>query len=154
MDGNGRYAQTRLRMDDELRNRSGSSSRDYFRLLHKKRLPAHMFGVDLDFVWVEKNPHMVIAGVDIKLIGDGITFTEVILYNEWIAQFAPLYLIYAKSRGAIAKGAFSIYRYESGNPGPEPPIVQKRLVKTVANWREFGEWQQALRDYVKGGGEL
>jgi len=149
MAGSEEYAHTDLRMDEERRSMSGSAARDLFRLLHKNKLAPHMFGADLDFVWVEKNPYKVIAGLDLKLTGDGATFVEVIMYNEWIKHVAPLFLVFAESKEAITQGAFIVYRYDGGDPGPAPPTVNMAEVCRTANWEEFGEWQQRVRKYVK-----
>lgn len=149
MAGNEEYAHTALRMDEGLRSKNGSAARDLFRFLHKNKLAPHMFGGDLDFVWIEKNPFKVVAGIDLKLAGDGTTFVEVILYNEWIEHVAPLFLVFAESQEAIEQGAFTIFRYDGGDPRPAPPTVTMAEVCRTATWEEFGEWQQRVRRYVK-----
>jgi len=148
MDGN-KYRHTHLRMDDGLRGQMGSAARDLFRALHKTELSAHMFGCDLDFVWIEKNPWMVTAGVDIKLIGDTVTVIEVAFYNEWTQRIAPLYLLYAESSDAIREGRFKICRYLTGDPGPNPPTFAEKYICDTGNWAELGEWQSKLREFWK-----
>lgn len=143
------YARTHLRMDERTTALRGSPLRDLYKQLHKQRLPASMFGCDLDFVITEKNPDCIVAFVDMKRPGELVTFAEVIVYNQ-LLRLAPLYLLYA-NEDALGEGRFEIRRYLGGNRGPNPPTIRSELYGRVDNWLEYRRWEQALRDATKRG---
>lgn len=147
MSGDG-YARTHLRADERMQGLRGSPLRDLFKQLHKSMLPGHMTGCDVDFVIVEKNPDCVVAYFDLKRTGEGVTFAEVIAYNELIKQ-APLYLLYTGGPEALEAGRFEVYQYLGGNRGPNPPAVVTELVGRLVNWEQFSLWEQGLRDGSK-----
>jgi hypothetical protein len=147
----GEYAHTHLRMNDRMRQLKGSPLRDLFKLLHKRKLPSTMFGCDLDFVIVEKNPDCIIAFLDVKVLDEGVTFSEVIAYNKLLAQ-APLYLLYTAGETTMEQGEFKIFQYVGGNRGPNPPAVNMRFCTEIANWNEYRQWEQGLRDASKRNG--
>lgn len=145
------YAHTHLRKSEHTAGLKGSPLRDLLKQLHKSKLPATMFGCDLDFVITEKNPDCIVAFLDLKRAGEAVTFAEVIVYNRLLAQ-APLYLIYAASEEALETGVFVIHRYLGGNRGPNPPTIRSELYARVDSWEEYRRWEQALRDASKPNG--
>ena len=140
------YRQTDLRMDDAKRELSGSSSRDRFKQWHKKALPTHMFACDLDLVLVEKNPFLIVAVLDVKKPRDGVTFTEVIAYNEILKMGIPVYVLYAQSDDHIDNGQHTIRRYLDGDPRPNPvKVVYSPAVTVTHSVSDFARWESDLR---------
>lgn len=146
------YKETHLRMTRRMNRLKGSPLRDLFKQQHKRMLPSTMFGCDLDFVIVEKNPDCIVAFVDLKVVGEEVTFTEVIAYNKLLTQ-APLYLLYAADESAIERGEFLIHQYLGGNRGPNPPSIQTVFCAEIAGWGEYRQWEQSLRNASKRGGQ-
>ncbi len=151
MDGDYSYAQTHLRMNDRTANQKGSTLNDLIKLLHKLRLPPHMFGCDVDLMIVEKNPDCIVAFKDFKRIGEQVTFSEVIAYNQ-LMKVAPIYLIYAGSEQDAQNGVLTVYRYLGGNRGPNPPTIRMELYARLQSWEEYRRWEQELRNATKPNG--
>lgn len=147
MNGNG-YAHTHLRMSEQTATAKGSPLNDLFKQYHKLRLPNHMFGSDIDFVIVEKNPDCIVAFKDLKRLDEGVTFAEVIAYNQLI-RLAPLYLLYVQSESDVIAGKFDVHRYLGGNRGPNPPVVRTELYARITCWDEYNRWEQELRNATK-----
>lgn len=142
------YQKTHLQMDESTIKLKGSPLRDLFKQLHKKELKRHMFGCDLDFVIVEKNPDVIVAFFDVKVLGEEVTFTEVIAYNK-LLKIAPLYLLYTSGEYGLMVGEFEVFKYLGGDRWPNPPIVQTEHMGTITSWRQFESWEQRMRDAAK-----
>jgi hypothetical protein len=136
-------------MNERMTGLKGSPMRDLFKQMHKLRLPSIMFGCDLDFVIIEKNPDCIVAFIDLKTVGEGVTFAEVIAYNKLLAQ-APLYLLYAAGEEEIERGKFLIHRYLGGNRGPNPPTIKSVFCAEIGDWNEYRLWEMELRQASKG----
>jgi hypothetical protein len=146
-----RYQKTHLSMSDDMRAVVGSDTRDLFRSQHKQDLPHHMFGLDFDFVLVEKNPYKIVAVLDVK-VGkrEKLTFTEVIAYNAILKNgFADVFIIYAKCVESLKRWELSIYQYLGGDPVPEPPKKKLFLVQKTKSLEDFQQWEQTIRDNSK-----
>ena len=126
----------------------GSPLNDLFKQYHKLKLPNHMFGSDLDFMIIEKNPDCIVGFKDLKRLDEGVTFAEVIAYNQLI-RIAPLYLLYVQSESDVIAGRFDVHRYLSGNRSPNPPVVRTELYARITNWDEYRRWEQELRNTTK-----
>ena len=114
------------------------------------------YALNSDLELVEKHPSpFVVARLDFKTLGDRITFTEAIAYNEYSRLLAPVYIVEAQAypRDFVASEPdahkFNIYRYNSGDWRPEPAIVDKTLLKEGVSWAELHEWEKALRNHRK-----
>ena len=135
-------------MDEDKRNLIGSETRDIFRRAHKE-LPGDFYATDGDLILVSKNPLGIVAYLDYKTPFDCVSFTEAVLYNEWM-PIAPVYIV----EGADpANGPFTVKRYLGANWRPEPPIVNWGDVEVLVDWTEFEAWERQLRmEYKKRGG--
>jgi hypothetical protein len=127
-------------MDTTLKNLKGSPSRDLFKQLHKKGDKV-FYACDIDFCLVGKYPPRIVAYLDVKTMGDTVTFSEVIAYNELI-KLAPLYLVYSEN---IECGVFGIWKYTGGDWHPDPPIINSKKILDCNNWNEFYAWERELR---------
>jgi hypothetical protein len=126
-------------MDNHTRQQTGSPSRDQFKRLHKK-LSRDLYGCDIDFVFVTKVPTPdIIAALDYKQDGDGISFSEVIAYNSLVRRGIPVFIV----TGEAAAGEFRIERYTGGHHGK--PKFTLEHVCDIANWQEFEQWERSLR---------
>ncbi len=123
-------------------NLIGSPSRDIFKSKHKKLLSKKFYACDLDFILVAKCPFHIVAFLDYKKGREPITFSEVIAYNI-LKQIAPVFIIRG---GKPETGPFKIFKYNNGNPSPEPPIVDLVLIRHCESWTDFGDWEQELRN--------
>lgn len=131
------YAQ----MDDRKKCLQGSESRDIFKRAHKQQLNGRCYAADADLVLAKKTPPGIVAYFDFKLPGDNVTFTEVLVYNEW-TKTHPVFIIESYDP---ERGPFNIYRYDGGDWHPDPPIVNKTLVKHQIGWKEFQQFEDDLR---------
>lgn len=127
-------------LDDDKRNLKGSSSRDEFKRAHKD-YGRDLYASDADFVLISKTPPGVVAYVDYKTRLDRVTFTEAILYNEWMTT-RPVYIIVGQDP---TKGPFDVYRYEGGNWRPDPPDVTWRLILHCEDYAGLAKWERSLR---------
>lgn len=128
-------------MDEIIKNLQGSWRNDLFKKLHKQ-INKNYWACDIDFCLVEKKPNArIIAFLDMKYVGEKVTFSEVIAYNSLI-KTANLYVVYAKD---IVKGVFDIWQYDGGDWHPEPPIIKAHKIREIKNWIDFEEWEKELR---------
>lgn len=135
-------------MDERKKNLIGSPNRDRFKLEHKKRLSKKFWAADADLCLVEKQPPGVVAYLDYKTTTDGVTFSEVILYNQWMT-IAPVYIV----QGDNENGSFAIYRYLGGDHRPDPPTVHTEMDCATSTWDDFARWEEKLRDTYKKRGD-
>ncbi|MGD8500063.1 MAG: hypothetical protein PVJ86_05420 [Phycisphaerales bacterium] len=132
-------------MDEKKRNLKGSEKRDIFKRRHKD-LDSSFYATDADFCLVSKYPPGTVAYLDYKDLGDNVTFTEAIQYNEWITH-APVYIVQGSDPD---NGPFTIMRYLGGDWEPKPPDVTLEFVTQVEDWHSFGVWEAGLRqEYSK-----
>ncbi len=125
-------------MNDDKRTLQGSSWRDRFKRAHKAISP-RFYAADADLMLVEKDPPGIAALVDYKHPNDRITFAEIIAYNA-LAPYVPVYIV-----TGFPEGPFDVFRYLGGDPRPDPPTVRLELVRTCRDWRDFEDWERALR---------
>jgi len=118
----------------------GSEKRDTFKRRHKD-LDGSFYATDADFCLVSKYPPGTVAYLDYKDLGDNVTFTEVIQYNEWMTH-APVYIV---EGGDPDNGPFVIKRYLGGDWKPDPPDVDLEFVTQGENWYGLGIWEAGLR---------
>ena len=127
-------------MNEATKQQKGSPSRDEFKRRHKD-LHKDMWATDLDFVLVEKQPFPdIVAALDYKVVGDKLTFSEVIAYNALIRRGIPVFVV----SGNAADGHFTIYEYVGGNH-IKPRIECKHVIETKS-WAEFEAWERTLRE--------
>lgn len=129
-------------MDANTKQLKGSPSRDAFKLWHKQQGPKTAYGLDLDFLLVEKSPPGIVAGIDFKLGRDAVSFAEVIAYNKFVALGLPLYIV----ESTIEFKLFTIKRYISGDWKPNPPIVRMQIVFVDGSAVDYWKWEQGLRE--------
>jgi hypothetical protein len=137
-------------MDEQKRNLQGSEKRDIFKRKHKE-CGGKLYSTDVDFVWVEKSPPGIVAYVDYKGSGESVTFTEAIVYNQWI-ETTPVYIVKSKNPET---GPFEVSAFEGADTKPDPPDTTLRHIITCADWQAFWEWETKLRElYRRKGGKL
>lgn len=136
-------------MDNNKHNLKGSDSRDTFKHMHKN-LNKKFYSLDLDFIWIEKNPPGIVACIDYKRKEDHITFSECIAYNQIMRVF-PVYIL-EDVRGDMV--SFNIKKYMGGDWRPEPPQIELKPILTKVTWQEFEQWQMSLRSLYKQGKDL
>ena len=91
---------------------------------------------------IEKYPYRdIVAYLDYKTPRDNITFVEAILYNEWAKQ-RPVYIVESDDP---ENGPFTVKRYLSGNPKPEPPEIEWGKSIVLKDSKEFENWEGTLR---------
>lgn len=127
----------------------GSESRDRFKRKHKD-YGRDLWASDCDFALVSKTPPGVVAYWDYKTRMDDVTFTETILYNEWM-RTRPVYIIVGTDP---EKGPFDVYRYEGGDFIPEPPKVKLRHVARCDDFLALTNWERQLRARYRAKGGL
>ncbi len=139
-------------MNDEKRNLEGSPSRDRFKVLHKQLLGKWCYALDSDLELIEKFPRPgIVARLDFKALGDSISFTEAIAYNEYKIKLAPIYIVEAQVfPGQFVKSdplthRFNIYLFKEADYHPNPPTVAKQLIAERLTWKEFEQWEITLR---------
>lgn len=128
-------------MNDDKRNLQGSDRRDIFKRVHKT-LSRRFYACDLDFVWAEKSPPGIVAFVDYKHPSDGVTFSEVLVYNT-LLKIAPVYIIESPNPEL---GPFKVLSYLGGDWRPEPPMVHTELARTCPTWAALEQFEQEIRD--------
>ena len=127
-------------MNDLKRNLQGSDRRDIFKRVHKT-LSRRFYACDLDFVWAEKSPPGIVAFVDYKHPSDGITFSEVLVYND-LLKIAPVYIVEGSNPEL---GPFRVVSYLGGDWHPEPPKTQTETVCVCKTWAELEAFEGKLR---------
>lgn len=142
-------------MKDFTKMQKGSPSRDKFKWLHKQLMPASCWALDSDLELIEKSPFpFIVARIDFKLFGDGISFTEAISYHQLITQpppyTIPVYVIVADRNFKIdevqhTSHRFDVWKMTSANYRPDPPIWTGDKVLEQASWDELKEWELELR---------
>ena len=138
-------------MDEQKRNLQGSSKRDIFKR-KRKTYSSRLYATDIDLAWIEKYPPGIVAYVDYKGSGEGITFTEAIAYNEWVQHAKLVYIIEGPDP---EQGPFDVYRYLEGDWHPDPPMIKRQHVITCPTWDALTEWEEKLRAmYRRNNGKL
>lgn len=127
-------------MNEATRRLVGSDSRDDFKRRHKD-LHSSFYACDLDLCWISKNPPSIIAAIDYKKDGDGITFSEVIAYNNLREQDIRVLIV----QGDCETGEFCVSEYVAGNYRPNPPQVQLEHVTDTTCWDDFEDFQMKFR---------
>lgn len=131
-------------MDDfRKQNLKGSPSRDEFKRRHKD-LAKDLYGLDLDFVIVEKVPHPdIVAVFDYKTDSDKICFTEVLAYGALVRRGIEVFII----QGNATTGSFVISQFIGGNhKEPRSALKEKAITK---DWAEFEQWERKLRTWFR-----
>ena len=80
----------------------GAKSRDAWKYWHKTQCPpwgSRFWGLDVDFVLVDKNPPRIIAVLDYKQPHDIVGFSEVIAYNAFIDAGMGVFIIGIRTAG-------------------------------------------------------
>lgn len=126
--------------DDDKRTLKGPASRDEFKRAHKD-YGRDLYASDADLVLISKTPPGVVAYMDYKTRLDCVTFTEEILYNEWMLT-RPVYIIVGQDP---MNGPFDVYRYEGGDWRPAPPVVSWRLILRCEDYAGLAAWERSLR---------
>lgn len=135
-------------MDECKRKLKGSEKRDIFKWAHKQ-LGNGLYATDADLCLISKYPPGTVAYLDFKGSGEGITFAEVIQYNQWMQQ-APVFIIEGRDP---EHGPFAVKRYLGGDWQPHPPTVNLEHELDADDWQEFGQWERRLRaEYRQRGG--
>lgn len=140
-------------MDAQKRKLKGSKTRDQFKYLHKNLLNRSFYALDSDLELVEKHPPFIVARLDFKCLGDSISFTEGIAYNEYTEKLAPIYIIEAQCRARefiemdSETHRFNVYQYIQADWHPNPVEVEQELLHENLTWDELGEWEGKLRQY-------
>lgn len=122
-------------MNERIKNLKGSSKRDIFKWAHKNKMnDAPFYAADADLCLIMSKPKRgVVAYLDYKGSGEPITFTEQILYDEWVTA-KPVYIV----EGADPEnGPFKIHLYKFGG--------ECEHVRTVSDWSEFTRWESEVR---------
>lgn len=131
-------------MDEMLDKRKqylkGSPSRDSFKYQHKK-LSRKLYACDLDFILVAKFPYRIIAFIDYKQGTEPLTFSEVIAFNQ-LKTIALVFIIRGKE---AESGPFQIFKFEGGNPTPNPPTYDLTAIRQCETWQDLEEWEKQLR---------
>lgn len=129
-------------MRNPIKPLKGSPATDEFRYRHKQELPGHFYALDIDFVLVNRQDP--IAVLDYKTTGDKITFTEGLMYNWFVRNGVPVFIILSKHPKT---GPFDIYRYYGGEIYQYPDFdVELAKVDTCENWDEFYLWERTIRE--------
>lgn len=119
-------------MNERTKIQKGSPTRDSFKQAHKT-IDKKFYASDCDLCFISFEPEGVVAYIDYKKIGDSVTKTEVILYNEWI-KTKPVFII----EGANPEqGPFKVSKYKTGN------VLE--FIRVLNNWKEFEKWEASLR---------
>lgn len=134
-------------MDDQKRSLVGSKSRDAFRAWHKQVLSSTFYATDVDLVLVSKYPPKIVAAIDYKQRNDGITFSEVICYNDFLSKGIPVYIVQGEyyENKLPHFSTFTIFRYLGGDYRPEPPTVKMEIIESNIDLAGFSRWEAKLR---------
>ncbi len=130
-------------MNEDIKNLKGSEKRDVFKWAHKAKMEnASFYASDADLVLAGTFPRGVIAYLDYKGSGEGITFTEQIVYDEWVIS-KPVYII----KGSDPEnGPFVVSKYICGG--------STEYECTLDDWEQFLKWEAMLRrDYSSRNGK-
>jgi len=127
-------------LDEAKQNLKGSPSRDTFKFMHKK-LSRRLYGCDLDYICVDKYPYRIVCFYDYKSQYEAITFSEVIAFNV-LKDLVPVFIV--RSRNPET-GPFVIFKYEGGDPSPEPPTYSLTLLRQCETWVDFQQWEEQIR---------
>lgn len=126
-------------MNEHTKKQCGSPSRDLFKLKHKE-LDRSLYGCDIDFCIVTKNPFPdIVAVLDYKKAFDEITFSEVIAYNALMMRGIDVYIVC----GDAEIGRFEISKYAGGNH--QKPRYSFTDVVHVKDWKEYEAWEHMIR---------
>lgn len=129
----------------------GSESRDRFKYLHKHLLGKDAWALDADLMLVEKSPRpFIVALLDFKMPGDGISFTEAIAYSKMIELGVAVYLVEANvefrdKESDPSTHLFDIYRLDSADYHPDPPTYTGEYVLNDVTWEGLAAWEKSLR---------
>ena len=129
----------------------GAKSRDAWKYWHKTQCPpwgSRFWGLDVDFVLVDKNLPRIIAVLDYKQPHDIVGFSEVIAYNAFIDAGMGVFIITAQwnqDSGYPKFKAFQIEEYLGGDYRPNPPVVQLKLVMQNGSEMDYWKWERKLR---------
>jgi len=131
---------------DNTSNLVGASWRDRYKKARKdnRKFGPRSYGIDLDFVLVEKNPPGIVAFQDYKYPSelDYVRFAEVLAYNR-LMTVAPVYIVETANP---EEGPFSVRRYWGGDSRPNPPVVKLPLVGVFVDWEAFyKDFEEKLR---------
>jgi len=142
-------------IEEQKRQLTGSESRDVFKQLHKEKVPDNCYALDIDFALVEKNQHenqdnpFIVAIIDFKKPDDGLTFTEVLAYNQFLENDIPVYVVQsiveAFEDKPPSEHRFAIKRYNGGDWRLFPPEYSCEVVKESVSWRGYAQWESQLR---------
>ncbi len=122
---------------NSIKNLRGSESRDTFKWAHKK-IGNGYYASDADLVLAEFHPRGIVAYIDFKKVGDIVTATEKIIYDEWV-QSKPVFVV----EGIDPEfGPFTIYEYLQGG--------QLKFICCLKDQNEYRNWELSLRmEYKK-----
>lgn len=120
-------------MNDELKQLKGSEKRDAFKWAHKNKIDRPFYASDCDLCIVSKEPRGVVAYFDYKGSGEGVTWAEGILYDEW-AKTKPVFIIEGKDP---ENGPFTVSKYKVND--------KLELVRELKDWSDFEKWESLLR---------
>lgn len=146
-----------MKTRNDFKDREGSKSADAWRYIHKdkKYIPSSFYGLDLDFILIEKKPFpFIVAVIDIKVKGhEEVGFSHIVAYNTYCLApepyRAPVYIIQINSgfeRMDVSDHRMDIYRYVMGNPYPEDTPYTAVVEAVQLSWEEYREWERELRD--------
>lgn len=121
-------------MNESIKSLKGSEKRDLFKWAHKNKMDdAPFYAADADLCLIASSPRGVVAYLDYKGSGEDITYTEKILYDEWVST-KPVYII----KGADPEnGPFNIYKYITGG--------EQEYICNLPSWKEFVAWEASIR---------
>lgn len=133
-------------MDQAKQALKGSPRRDAFKQWHKPpNMPNDFYACDLDFVLVVKKPiARIVAILDYKRDGEGVTFSEVIAYNNLTDAGWPIYLV-STEPDMPPYATFTVVQYVSGDWRPDPPKCELATVLTRVTHDVFRAWEAGLR---------
>lgn len=108
-----------------------------------------MFALDVDLLWIEKNPEQIVAVLDYKMAGDEITYAEAVAYNLFSKLGWWVLIIESKSHQDLEDGVFDLFWFQSADTYPNPPTVERQSLGNTSGWDDFNNWQQKIRDQAK-----
>ena len=131
----------------------GSPSRDHYKHLRKRFVGKTCWGLDADFMMVEKIPlPFIVAVLDFKMPYDGVTFAEAVAYQHFQREGIPVFLL-TGPRGILeadpAEHRFKVEKIVRLDHRPEPPTVDVVLVLDGATWDDLAKWELELREIRK-----
>lgn len=146
-------------MNNTTKAQSGSPTRDRFKTLHKRMMPAEMWALDNDLELVEKKPiPFIVARLDFKLCTDTISFSEAIAYQQLISTpmpyRIPVFIIRSASNfkdedSEPSEHLFDVFELTSLNYRPDPPTWEGKQVVKNATWQDLMVWERKLRSSRK-----